>query len=75
MSKAGSESATGCTTHGSSALYKEYLSEITSSISFGNVHSYKYVRFEVFTTVTMNNGVFCDVTPCDYCKNRRFGGT
>jgi hypothetical protein len=25
--------------------------------------------------VTMKNGVFWDVTPCDSCKNRRFGGT
>jgi hypothetical protein len=33
------------------------------------------VRFEVFTAVTMNNGVFLDVTPCGSCKNRRFGGT
>jgi hypothetical protein len=31
------------------------------------------VRFEVFTAVTMKNGVFWDVTPCDSCKNRRFG--
>jgi hypothetical protein len=23
----------------------------------------------------MKNGVFCDVTPCGSCKNRRFGGT
>jgi hypothetical protein len=30
------------------------------------------VRFEVFTAVTMKNGVFWDVTPCDSCKNRRF---
>jgi hypothetical protein len=22
----------------------------------------------------MNNGVFWDVTPCDSCKNRHFGG-
>jgi hypothetical protein len=28
------------------------------------------VRFEVFTAVTMKNGVFWDVTPC---KNSRFG--
>jgi hypothetical protein len=35
----------------------------------------KYVRFEVFTAVTMKNGVFCDVTPCGSCKNRHFGGT
>jgi hypothetical protein len=31
------------------------------------------VSFEVFTAVTMTNGVFWDVTPCDSCKNRRFG--
>jgi hypothetical protein len=35
----------------------------------------KVVRFEVFTAVTMKNGVFCVVTPCGSCKNRRFGGT
>jgi hypothetical protein len=34
-----------------------------------------YVRFEVFTAVTMKNAVFWDVTPCDSCKNRCFGGT
>jgi hypothetical protein len=33
------------------------------------------VRFEVFTVVTMKNGVFWDVTPSGFCKNRRFGGT
>jgi hypothetical protein len=33
------------------------------------------VRFEVFTAVTMKNGVFWDITPCGSCKNRRFGGT
>jgi hypothetical protein len=27
------------------------------------------VRFEVFTAVTMKNGVFWDVTPCGSCKN------
>jgi hypothetical protein len=32
------------------------------------------VRFEVFTAVTMSNAVFWDVTPCDSCKYRRFGG-
>jgi hypothetical protein len=35
----------------------------------------KFLRFEVFTAVTMKNGVFWDVTPCGFCKNRRFGGT
>jgi hypothetical protein len=33
------------------------------------------VGFEVFTAVTMKNGVFLGVTPCGSCKNRRFGGT
>jgi hypothetical protein len=33
------------------------------------------VRFEVFTAVTMKNGVFWVVTPCGSCKNQRFGGT
>jgi hypothetical protein len=33
------------------------------------------VRFEVFTAVTMKNGIFLDVTPCGFCKNRHFGGT
>jgi hypothetical protein len=33
------------------------------------------VRFEVFTAVTMKNGVFWDVTLCRSCMNRRFGGT
>jgi hypothetical protein len=32
------------------------------------------VRLEVFAAVTMNNGVFWDVTTCGSCKNRRFGG-
>jgi hypothetical protein len=30
-------------------------------------------RFEVFTAVTMNNGVFWDISPCGSCRNRRFG--
>jgi hypothetical protein len=33
------------------------------------------VKFEVFTTVTMRNGIFWDVTPFGSCKNRRFGRT
>jgi hypothetical protein len=33
------------------------------------------VRFEVFTAVTMKNGVFWDVKPYGSCKNGRFGGT
>jgi hypothetical protein len=34
-----------------------------------------HVRLEVFTAVTMKNDVFWDVTPCESCKNRCFGGT
>jgi hypothetical protein len=30
-----------------------------------------FVRFEVFTAVTMKDTVFWDVTPCGSCKNRR----
>jgi hypothetical protein len=33
------------------------------------------VGSEVFTAVTMKNGVFWEVTPCGASKNRRFGGT
>jgi hypothetical protein len=33
-----------------------------------------YVRFEVFTAVTMKNDVFWDVTPCGSCKNLLFRG-
>jgi hypothetical protein len=33
-----------------------------------------FVRFEVFTAVTMKNGVFWDVTPYGSCKNGRFEG-
>jgi hypothetical protein len=37
-------------------------------------HKY-YVRFEVFSAVTMKNAVFWDVVPCSSCANRYFGGT
>jgi hypothetical protein len=36
---------------------------------------YLFVRFEVFTPVTMKNAIFWDVAPCRSCMNRRFGGT
>jgi hypothetical protein len=39
------------------------------------VNSRHYVRFEVFTAVTMKNGVSWDAKTCGSCKNRRFGGT
>jgi hypothetical protein len=46
-----------------------YLGEYNLNIQSG------VVRFEVFTAVTMMNGVFWDVTPCGSCKNRRFAIT
>jgi hypothetical protein len=46
---------------------------MSTGIDFNNKVS--SVRFEVFTAVTMKNGVFWVVTPCASCKNRRFGGT
>jgi hypothetical protein len=33
------------------------------------------VIFEIFTAVTMKNAFLCDVAPCRYCANRRFGRT
>jgi hypothetical protein len=30
---------------------------------------HEHVRFEVFTAVTIKNGIFWDVTPCGSCKN------
>jgi hypothetical protein len=35
----------------------------------GRLESHDEVRY------VAKNGVFCDVTPCGSCKNRRFGGT
>jgi hypothetical protein len=42
------------------AAYKEAGLEV-------NVQKIKHARFEVFTAVTMKNGVFWDVTPCGSC--------
>jgi hypothetical protein len=58
---------TGCTLH----KLKMFL---TLFLEFSQI-SEKQVKFEVFTVVTMKNGVFWDVESCDSCKNRRFEGT
>jgi hypothetical protein len=34
-----------------------------------------YVKFEVFTAVTVKNAVFWDMALCRYCVKKRFGGT
>jgi hypothetical protein len=39
------------------------------------LNPFSCVRFEVLAAVTMKNGVFWGVTPCGFCKNRRFEGT
>jgi hypothetical protein len=36
---------------------------------------YWYVRFQMFTAVTMKNAEFWDVTLCGFCKNRHFEGS
>jgi hypothetical protein len=47
--------------------------QIVSPISTMSI--FKYVRYEVFTAVTVKNAVFWDVTPRGSCKNLRLGGT
>jgi hypothetical protein len=49
---------------------------VTTDVLKENITSInRMIGFEVFTAVTMKNGVFWDVTPFGFCKNRRFGGT
>jgi hypothetical protein len=46
--------------------------------SFRCVHSEKiitFVRFKVFTVVTMKIAVLWDLTQCGSCKNQHFRGT
>jgi hypothetical protein len=47
---------------------------LTSQVSGSFLKTQFHGRFEIFTAMTMKNGVFWDVTPCGSCKNRRFGG-
>jgi hypothetical protein len=61
-----------------SMLYKRYstyfvrVSADIISLEFYTTKIDIYVRFEVFTEVTMKNGVYWDITPCGSSKNRRF---
>jgi hypothetical protein len=61
------------------ANYQAALTEHMNVHSVPSIYLFHIViiicdlRFEVFTAVTMKNGVFWDVTPCGSCKNRRFG--
>jgi hypothetical protein len=38
------------------------------------LYNNSFVRFEVFTVMTMKNAVFWDVMPCGCYKNQYFGG-
>jgi hypothetical protein len=51
-------------------LHNEELHNLYTSSSI-----IRYIRFEVFTTITMKNAVFGDVKPCGSCNNQRFVGT
>jgi hypothetical protein len=46
-----------------------------NGVNIQKINLFVSVRFEFFTTVTMKNVVFWDVTPWGSCKNRRFGET
>jgi hypothetical protein len=47
----------------------------TTRHQFQEGSKFQHVRYEVFTAVTMKNGVFWDVAPRDTYNNRCFGGT
>jgi recombination DNA repair RAD52 pathway protein len=73
MNPAGLEKEDDCAGETSS----NYKIQIRALLTDGAPHkeTRHYVRFEVFTAVTMKNGVFRDVMPCGSFENRRFGGT
>jgi hypothetical protein len=50
--------------------YRQNILICTESFSVWKL----YVRFEVFTAVTMKNAVFWNVMPCGSCENWRSGG-
>jgi hypothetical protein len=55
-------------------------SMVTAFVTFRKLTLYRltvheYVRFDVFTAVAMKNADFWNMTPCNSCKNQRFGGT
>jgi hypothetical protein len=54
---------------------EEYQKCFSASDRTARIRVDQFVRFEVFTAVTMKNAVFWDVAPCRSCVNRRFGGT
>jgi hypothetical protein len=55
--------------HGHFATYTTSTGSILFYIQFQFVHRH-FIKH-----LLLMNSVFWDVTPCGYCKNRRFGGT
>jgi hypothetical protein len=49
------------------SLAVEFRTESLLKVNVSFPENYFLVRFVVFTTVTMNNGVFWDVRPCGSC--------
>jgi hypothetical protein len=79
----GSEAALAELVHFSLMLRLRMFDHRTSSLRVRHIIKYwdnftsfskTGVRFEGFTATTMKNSVVCDVTPCDFSKDRRFGG-
>jgi hypothetical protein len=72
-----SDKATGTVKHRD--YWQERFGDPQECVHADNVPSFKEtvfcLRFEVFTVVTMKNGVFWDDALCGSCKNRSFGGT
>jgi hypothetical protein len=51
------------------------ISELGTALAVtSNRRTLRFVRFNIFTEVTIKNAVFWDVTLCGSCKNRHFGG-
>jgi hypothetical protein len=64
--------------HSACAVMRSLVHESPTALQLLTCYIYKHlvnhVRFEVFTEMTMKNGIFCDVMPCGSCKNKCFGG-
>jgi hypothetical protein len=61
-----------------SQRFTQRLDELTlHTLSFGDVDlaGREFVKVRQTYNEHLKNDVFWDVTPCDSCKNRRFGGT
>jgi hypothetical protein len=66
---------TNCTFKKRADIWETVLGEYNQTLRKINSENVNFVRFEVFTAVTMKNAVFLDVVRCSSCVNERFGGT